>query len=608
MSFRRKAMGGVAVAAAGITALTACSSGSSSVTGTPVSGGTATFAELPATPPDYIFPFTSRPYLSAANIGLFQFLMYRPLYWFGTGSQPTLNLSLSLADYPAFDGRNVTITLKHYMWSNGQPVTAQNVMFWLNMEQAVGDVDYGAYTGFPDSEVSSMKAVSPTTVVLTLAKAYDPTWVVYNDLSQITPMPEAWDRTASGPSRCSTLVSDCAAVYKYLDAQSKNLSGYASSPLWRIVDGPWKLTAFNPDGHATFVPNKSYSGPVKPKLSAFEELPFTTAAAEYNVLRLQTPGHKVDVGYIPAEDLPAKPASAAVGTNPLQGYTLAPWYRWGISYYTMNEQDSIGDHGAIIRQLYFRQAMAYLMNEQAVIQGPLKGYAFPTAGPVASQPVTRWLSPQLKAAGDPFPYSPPKARSLLARHGWAVTPGGTATCANPGLCGPGISKGSPLSFTFSYASGYSWIQAELTRLQSSAAALGIKLSLKPEPYNTVVAQSASNCVVARIPCNWDMADWGLGWSFYPDLEPTGEELFSCGAIANSSGYCDKADDAMINQTLTSSNLSYMYGWENYLQTKLPYQWQPDAPYQITEVASNLRGVLPQQPTLTITPESWYFVK
>ena len=28
----------------------------------------------------------------------------------------------------------MTITLKPYMWSNGTPVTAQDVMFWLNME------------------------------------------------------------------------------------------------------------------------------------------------------------------------------------------------------------------------------------------------------------------------------------------------------------------------------------------------------------------------------------------------------------------------------------------------------------------------------------------
>jgi hypothetical protein len=29
---------------------------------------------------------------------------------------------------------------------------------------------------------------------------------------------------------------------------------------------------------------------------------------------------------------------------------------------------------------------------------------------------------------------------------------------------------------------------------------------------------------------------------------------------------------------------------------------------LTEVANNLKGALPQSPTLSITPETWYFVK
>jgi peptide/nickel transport system substrate-binding protein len=37
-------------------------------------------------------------------------------------------------------------------------------------------------------------------------------------------------------------------------------------------------------------------------------------------------------------------------------------------------------------------------------------------------------------------------------------------------------------------------------------------------------------------------------------------------------------------------------------------WQPDADYQVTEIAADLRGVTPQSPTLSLTPEDWYFVK
>jgi peptide/nickel transport system substrate-binding protein len=611
MRFRSKAFGSLAIAAVCATALAACSSSSSSsssATGAPETGGTATFAELPATTPNYIFPFTSSAYISVSNTDLFQFLMYRPLYWFGTGIQPTVNTTKSLASLPVWSngGKTVTITLKPYKWSNGQPVSAQNVEFWLNMENAVGNVDYGAYTGFPNLQVTSMTTPSANTLVLNLNKAYNQQWFLYNELAQVTPMPEAWDKTASGPSHCSTTVSDCAAVYKYLDAQSRNLSGYVGSPLWSVVDGPWKLTQFNSDGFVAMVPNTSYSGPDKPHLSQFEELPFTTDAAEYDVLRAPSSSSKIDVGYIPSEDLPAKPANAAIGANPLPGYTLDPWDSWGISFYTINEQSTVGDHGAIFKQLYFRQAMAYLQNGQAVLQGPLKGYGSLTTGPVASVPATSWLSPQ--QANNAFPYNPAKAKSLLTSHGWNVVPGGTTTCTNASLCGPGITAGSTLSFTFDYATGLAWIQAELTQLQSNAAAVGIKLNLKPEPFNTVVAGYSGNCVVAKLPCSWDMADWGLGWSFYPDVLPTGETLFMCGAIANSGGYCDSTNDSLIKQTLASSNLTYMYNWQNYLQTQLPVQWQPNAPYQITEVVSNLKGVTPQEPTLNIAPEDWYYVK
>ena len=614
MKFRSKTFGGLALAAASITVLAACSSSSSSSpgaaasSGTPVAGGTATWAEPPADTPNYIFPFTSSAYISVSNIDQFQFLMYRPLYWFGDGTQPTLNPSLSVANYPTFSGKNVTITLKPYKWSNGTPVTATDVAFWLNMEQAVGALDYGAYTGFPNTIISNLKVVSPTELTFTLDKAYSPTWLVYNDLSQVTPMPAAWDRTASGPSNCATTVKDCTAVYSYLDAQSKNLSGYVSSPLWSVVDGPWKLSAFNADGHVTFVPNTAYSGPVKPKLSEFQEVPFTTDAAEYDVLRSPSSASKIDVGYVPTEDLTAKPANAVVGANPLaSSYTLAPLYSWGINYYTVNFQSTVSDHAAIIKQLYFRQALAYLMNQAAVIQGPLKGYGTITVGPVGNNPVTPFLSATGKA-GDPFPYNPTKAKSLLTSHGWTVVPGGTTTCTNPSLCGPGITQGTALSFNFPYATGSAWIEAEMTQLQSNALALGIKLNLEPKPFNQVTALAAGNCVVAKIPCDWDMANWGGGWSFAPDYLPTGETLFVCGSIANSGGYCNKTNDAMIDQTLTSSNLSFMYSWQDYLAPQLPLMWQPNAVYYLAEVANNLHGVLPQEVTLNLTPEDWYFVK
>jgi len=456
--------------------------------------------------------------------------------------------------------------------------------------------------------VSNIKAVSPTTLTMTMSKNYSSTWFVYNDLSQITPMPQAWDRTASGPSHCSTNVKDCAKVYTYLDAQSKALSTYVGSPLWSVVDGPWKLSSFNADGHITMVPNTSYSGPVKAKLSQFQMVPFTTDAAEYNVLQAPSGSQKIDYGYLPEQDAPAKPANATTGRNPLASkYSLYPWYSWSINYLVVNYQSTNSDHAAIFKQLYFRQALAYMMNQAAVIAGPLRGYGFATAGPVGTTAPNPYLSATGKQ-GDPYPYNPTKAKTLLSSHGWNVVPNGVTTCTNPSLCGPGIKAGTALSFNLPYATGITWIGSEMTQLQSNAASIGIKLNLQPKPFNQVTALAAGNCVVAKISCAWDMGNWGGGWTFYPDLLPTGESLFMSGAVANSGGYTDPTDDSLIDKTLSSSNLQDMYAWEDYLAPKLPMIWQPNGAYQLNEIANNLRGATPLNPSLNINPENWYFVK
>ena len=580
--------------------------------GAKIKGGTAVWALPASTTPNYIFPFESFAYISPYNSSTFAQLMYRPLYWFGNGSQPTLNSSLSLAYPPTWSGNIATITLKPYMWSNGSPVTTADVMFWINMlkDPKVGPVDWGAYNGFPNAFVSSIRVVGPTELQMTTKKAYSHTWFLYNNLSQITPIPAAWDRTASGPSACATKITDCTAVYKYLDAQSRQLTSYATSPIWSTVDGPWRLSAFNADGHATFVPNPKYSGPVKPALSKFEEVPFTSEATEYKVLRSPTAsGQRIDVGYLPLVDAPAKPAGSSPltpGRNPLPGYTLAPLYVWGINYIAMNFQSSTGN-GPIVRQLYFRQALAYLLSQEAVIKGPLRGYGTLTQGPVGNTPVNPYLSPQLKTT-NPFQYNLGKAKSILASHGWKVVPNGASACTNPSKCGPGIKPGRQLVFNLPYAADNTWLRQEMTQLQSSASLAGIKINLQPMPFIQVTALAAGNCKVAHIPCDWDLANWGSGWSFAPDYAPTGETLFKCGSIANAGGYCTSQNDSLINKTLTSNNPQDMYTWQNYLAYQLPVLWQPNSVYTLTEIVNNLKGVTPQSPTLALNPENWYFVK
>jgi peptide/nickel transport system substrate-binding protein len=153
----------------------------------------------------------------------------------------------------------------------------------------------------------------------------------------------------------------------------------------------------------------------------------------------------------------------------------------------------------------------------------------------------------------------------------------------------------------------SWLASEMSDLQSNAAQVGIKLNLEPQPINQITAVAAANCVAVKISCDWDMANYE-GFTFSPDYLPTGDVLYLTGATSNYGGYSNAENDAMIEKTLTSPNLSYMYSWQDYLATQLPVEWQPFPAYQLTEVANNLEGVTPQSTTLSINPENWYFVK
>ena len=278
---------GVGLAVAAMSAATlALAPASVSGAATPT---TVTWAEPPQAPPNYIFPFMGLAFFSVYNSQTFQYLMYRPLYWFGDGATPNLNIPLSLAAAPTYNsaGNTVTVDLDNYKWSNGETVTAENVMFWMNMLHAEKANWAGYSAGAIPDDIKSIAINNPEQLTFTLTAPVNNYWFTYNELSQITPMPNAWDITAKGGAPNSggcaaapygTADKQCKAVYTFLSKQSgydpsnpkaanNSLSTYATSPIWAVVDGPWKLTKFDASGNVTFVPNPAYSGPVKPATS-----------------------------------------------------------------------------------------------------------------------------------------------------------------------------------------------------------------------------------------------------------------------------------------------------------------------------------------------------
>lgn len=634
---RRRSRLGVAAAAAilCVLALAACGGGSSggstgtTSSGSAQSGGTAYFAEGSQATPNYIFPFASLQYFSTTNFNQFQELMYRPLYWFGKGATPDLNPSLSLANTPKYSSGNtqVSFTLKPYKWSNGETVTAQDVVFWMNMMK-VEKLNWAGYAAgtIPD-DIASI-TTKGNTVTFKLTGKNNPYWYTYNELSQITPMPMAWDISATGQKAgsqaCGTAsyqsvtvkstakavtpvsaaAKSCAAVYTYLTGQAKKLSSYATSPLWGVVDGPWKLSHFDTSGNVTMVPNKSYSGPVKPKLSKFVELPFTSDSAEFNALA----AGKVDVGYLPPQDITANATSSggACGVTPgannprLSNYNIVVGNTWQINYFPMNFNSvgNGGNAGKLFKQLYFRQAFQSLVNQPLYIKQIFKGYGVPTYGPVPVCPKNSFATSS--EASNPYPYNKAKAVSLLKSHGWTVKPGGTSTCANASKCG--VPAGTALNLSLQYVSGSTFEDQLMQAEKSSWGQAGINVSMTTGTFNTVLG-NAVPC--SGSSCTWEYANWGGGWIFAPDFYPTGEDLFQTGASSNSGSYSDPKADQLIKST-TRGNAS-LAGYENYLAKQLPVVWQPIA-VTANEINKKLQGVTPINPLTNINPENWYFTK
>jgi peptide/nickel transport system substrate-binding protein len=611
--------------------LAACSSSPSSSSssgssgGTKQQGGTATYAESPGAPPNYIFPFMSLAFFSVYNINQFQFLMYRPLYWFGNGAQPTLNPPLSLAQSPVYSNNNTTvvINLKSYKWSNGETVTAQDVMFWMNMLHS-DKANWAAYaSGFIPDNVKSITINSPTQLTFTLTGPVNPYWFTYNQLSQITPMPVAWDITATGAAAgsggCSAAAfgaedAKCDAVYTFLSKQAgfdpanpnatnNSLATYATNPIWQVVDGPWKLSSFDASGNISFVPNKSYSGSPKPTLSKFVELPFTTEDAEFNALV----GGQVDFGYLPLTDVtqPTTNPVVAAGNNPrLTDFTLAPLYTWSVNFFpeNFNSTGNDGNAGAIWKQLYIRQAFQDLVDQPLYITKIDKGYGVPTYGPVPVLPPNPFASSKEK--NNPYPYSVTAAKSLLSSHGWNVVPGGTTTCTDSSKCGAGIPDGAKLAFNLQYASGNASQEQIMNTEKSSWSQAGFNITLSSASFDTVIG-NATACTPSP-SCTWELENWGAGWIYAPDYYPTGEELFSTGAGSNSGSYSDATNDQLTVETNTTN--TSLTTWENYLAQQLPVVWQPNSVTSMSEIRNTLHGVLPQDPLQSINPENWYFVK
>lgn len=605
---RRRRIGALVGACAFSLVLAACantgSPGTTATGGTPVAGGTASYSpgNVDFT---WIFPLENEANYEP-NQGNVESDSWRPLYFAGGPGTTGIYNAFSLAYPPVYSNNNQTVTIKlkpTYKWSDGKPVTTNDIRFFFQLEAAGAKLGkYAPYVpGTMPDDIKSISYQGPYQFTMNLIHPYNPQWFTGNQLTWIYPLPQhAWDKTCAtcAVGNNAATPSGAKAVYNFLYAQSSTLSTYATNPLWKTVDGPWVISGYDPTTyHTTFVANKAYTGPDKPHLHSYQIYSFSSDTAELDALR----SGLIDYGYLPLTD------AASASTYEAMGYVLKPWNN---AYY--NEDVEFGytskTYGPLVQQLYIRQALQHLVNEPLYIKTAMHGYGVADYGIAPVSPPSTYTSPALKT--DPYPYSVSAAESLLAAHGWVKNSSGVDVCQRPGTasneCGAGIVKGRQLSLMYMYSTGTPSFLSEVEAFAGSAKQAGVNITLNGQTTTTMFSIAG---VCPPGPCNWGLAGYsGFMWDFGQYLlYPNGDQQFGKGNYW-AGGYYSPTLQNLITQSELKPGLSNLYAAENYISKQVASLWWPLPDQYVLLVKKNLRGWSNLDPYVDQLPSLWYYVK
>jgi peptide/nickel transport system substrate-binding protein len=566
--------------------------------------GTVSFAVPPGDGPNWILPLAPLQSQFVYNVLDFDYLMWRPLYWADKGVAATIDQALSLAKPPAWSdgGTSVTITMNPgYRWSDGQPVSAQDVALDIELIKAAvkeNTQDWALYNPgyFPD-DLAGISTPADGTLVLHLTSAVNPGWFFQDVLQGLQPMPaHAWARAAAGgPLLDFRDPANAKKIYDYLAAQSRSTRTWATSRLWQVVDGPYKLVSFDAaTGSNTMTANPAYGGPASHQITKLTETVFPSEAAEFGAMRTGA----VDVGLVPPGDV-TQAASLSSGGYHVFGYPV-----FGFTYAVYNFKDTTGHFDRIVAQLYFRQAMAHLQDQQGYIRSFMGGAGSQDYGPVPPVPASRYTPGN---ARDTYPFSVAAAKNLLASHGWKVVPGGTDTCvrpgSGPGTCGEGIPAGTPLTFNLVYHSSLALERQEVSALASAARQAGIVIS--PQASTLTDIANDNDVYAPQNAAKWAMVDLG---GYTQGAYPTTFTVFNSHGGYNAGDYSDPQADELIKASVSGADPDAVKNEAAYLTAQQPGLFEPTAD-SVYVWKTTLSGPPDSFASLTqyyLTPEAWYF--
>ena len=533
---------------------------------TPVSGGTVVDALPPLTGINWYLPLSPMGYNSVYNANA-ESLGYLSLDVNGSNGLPDYARSIASSITSNRAGTLFTVKMHtKWHWSNGAPVTAQDVQFDWQMIQAASSPKAPApwpWAGLgPESLptlIKTFKLVNSYEFQVTTVHPVNQLWFE-GMLGGFTPFPRAsWDKYPNSSAQ----------ELAYLTKNGANLN------FFNVIDGAFHLVNAVPEQSWTYVPNKHYSGH-KPYLSRLIFQYETSDTAEVSALQTDT----IQVGYLP-------PTEYAIRNTLPDRFVSLP--SASINMVFLNFKNSTV--GSLLSQEPVREAMQMGIDQPGIISAVDDNLGVQDAGPVVS--MSPYLAPSLKKPV--YPFNIQAGIKLLEANGWHMVNGVMTNSA-----------GQPLAINLTYVSGNSATLAMVQILQQDWGREGIHVTLTAYPFPTILHN-------LRQPSKWE-AIAGIGFTGGIGYG-VAQGIYASNGSNNFGGYSNSTLDSLISNALlpqpsTQAAMNAIYAYQEFIAHHLPNLWMPVGD-KFIELAKNVHGVMSSVPvkgSFAIFPQYWWVSK
>ncbi|MHB1981772.1 MAG: ABC transporter substrate-binding protein [Sulfobacillus sp.] len=473
-------------------------------------------------------------------------LMYKPLVFITNTDAIDFHRSIATSVVVSNNSQTFTVTLNpKWTWSNGSPVTANDVAFTAVLEAAscaanapytyggcgVGGVNPLRTVGPDGIGWSSVKAPSATTFSITVTRPVNAIWFEHNALGQLLPMPASvWETAAGVPVTPATSLTaaEIKTLLNYMGGSTNpnNVMDNPTAAPFAVVDGPYLFKTLVPNDYWEFTANPNYDGHMATIKTLIYQYYASAQAGQTALERGQ-----VSSGYLTA-------ASLAKHQTSIAGYRLRtgppPFCTFYINLNLSPLAASGNGIGLAFQELAVRQALQLGIDQAAYIHIMGAGYGVQEYGPI---PLTPGLSIyNARAMPAPLTYNPARGKALLLANGWSEQ-NGVMTKSIDG-------KPVSLAFTLPYGLGASHATTKFLNLLSQDWAVeGIKMT--PSRVDPMFAFNDQQGPL--VTATW-AASYDGGWCYQPNYYPTGGPIFTAAGAANLGDFTDPTLQRLISAT------------------------------------------------------------